>query len=579
MKFRSILTSLLAHFLLVSTATAQNAPPSLNAKPLAAESKITAVTLYRGRASITRTATIQLEPGVFDVQITGLPESIQPQSLQARAQGPVKVLNVDFSQEQTAAPTKQFADIDAKIEDLQRQIKEIGEQRDLLKVQEQFIDSLSAKAAADSSKDAGTAKFDLDAMRKQLAFIAEERGKLLTARRDLDKSQRELEKQLHAAQANRAAIAGTANVLRTATVSIAATEAGTANIELIYLVNNATWEPTYNIRASIDAGTAQIEYDAMLTQRTGEDWDEVKLTLSTAQPALAANPPALQPWFIEVHKPEIMGKALHEQGSGGRGIAYADARALADKAPPAPATGAAEPELRRKLEELSADAEVAGGGPSVSFELPRAVTINSNTQKQQNTRIATIDTKAKFIHVAVPMLTDAVYIRGDLANSSAYQLLPGRASVFVGQDYIGPTTLVAVAPAGEFKLHFGIDQSVKATRQLVAKKTESTGLLGGGRRTSYDYRTVIDNGTGTPITLELWDRYPISRSEEIQVEIVDLSNPIATDAKYLAEEKPQGLLKWLLNIPATAKGKTAQIVTYGVRINRAKDVEMTPLPE
>lgn len=555
-------------FLVLNSASrAQTPPPSLEAKPLALETKVTSVTLYRGRASVTRSAAVQLEPGVYDLQISGLPESIQPQTIQARTQGAVKVLNVDYTQEQTTTPPAQFAELDARIDDLARQLKEINEQRDLIKAQEQFIDALSAKVSADAGKEAGTAQFNLEAMRQQLAFIAEERGKLLTARRELDAKQRELEKQLKAAQDKRNSMASTGNVSRTATVTVVATEPASATIDLVYLVSNATWEPSYNVRASISGGTSQIEYDALLTQRTGEDWDDVRLVLSTAQPTIAANPPALQPWFVDIYQPEYLGREV--RGAPAEPVAKS----------PAPMRAKAPAGDQDDFAGYAADASIGGEGPSVSFELPRAVTVKTNIQKQQRTRIAMIETKAKFTHVATPVLTDAVYVRGELTNSSAYQILPGRASIFIGQDYVGPTNLESVAPNGEFKLHFGIDPSVKATRQMVTKKTENTGLLGGGRRTSYDYRILIDNGSGKAITLELWDRYPISRSSEIQIETVDLSHPLATDSKFVTEEQPQGLLKWLLNVPAGATGRSAVAVTFGVRINRAKDIQMTPLPE
>jgi uncharacterized protein (TIGR02231 family) len=234
---------------------------------------------------------------------------------------------------------------------------------------------------------------------------------------------------------------------------------------------------------------------------------------------------------------------------------------------------------RKELAALAADAEVAGGGPSVTFQLPRAVTVKTNSQKHQRTRIASIDTHPKFIHVAAPMLTDAVYLRGELTNDSAYQLLPGQASIFVDQDYVGPTTLESVAPHADFKVHFGVDHAIKASRQLVSKRTENTGLLSGGRRTSFDYRISIDNGAGKPITVELWDRYPVSRNEDIQIALVDVSDPLSSDAYYTAQEQPAGLLKWILNVPVSASGQSAYTMSYGVRIDRAKDVEMTPLPE
>jgi uncharacterized protein (TIGR02231 family) len=555
-----------------TAAPAQNAPATVDATPMAVNAKITAVTLYRGRASVTRSAEVSLEPGAYDLQFADLPLTVQPSTLQARAAGAVKVIGVDFSQQASAtASSAQIAALDARIEQLQAALKEIAEQRDLVKAQEDFVDSVSLKATGSASEVAGTDKLDLDAIRKLMEFVADERAKLLTARRELDARQRDVDKQLQIVQSERNALGGGGNTSRTAIVSVVATDASKAVIELSYLVSNATWEPSYNIRAQIDGSSAQVEYDAILMQQSGEDWENVKLLLSTAQPTLAANPPTIQPWFVDIWRPEDADRSAAGLASlaGERRAAgdeeFAPQEASADKA--------------KNLEQMIADASVGGAGPSVTFELPRTVTVKTNVQRQQRTRIATVDTHPKFMHVAVPMLTEAVYIRGELTNASAYQLLPGRASIFVGHDYVGPTTLDSVPPGGEFKIHFGVDPAVRAARQLVHKLTENTGLLSGGRRTTYSYRISLDNGTGKPITVELWDRYPVSRHEDIQIELVDLSAPLSADAYYVSEERPQGLLKWIIDVPAGSSGRSAHVVSYGVHVDRAKGVELTPLPE
>ena len=215
----------------------------------------------------------------------------------------------------------------------------------------------------------------------------------------------------------------------------------------------------------------------------------------------------------------------------------------------------------------------------MTYHLPRPVTLKTNIQKQQRSRITTIQSRGEFIHVAMPILTESVYIRGALTNNSPFLLLPGPASIFVGQDYVGPTQLATVPPAGTFEMYFGIDQSISATRQLIAMKTTKTGLLGGGLKTSYDYRIEIENGAGKGITLELWDRYPISRSDQITVDLVELSHPLAADAEYIEEQKPLGLLKWDLAIPPLSGNNTAFRVDFGVRINRAKNVSISGLPD
>ncbi|MCI1114010.1 DUF4139 domain-containing protein, partial [Stenotrophomonas maltophilia] len=92
----------------------------------------------------------------------------------------------------------------------------------------------------------------------------------------------------------------------------------------------------------------------------------------------------------------------------------------------------------------------------------RRVTVPSNADRKTRTRVATITPTARFVYTAIPLLTDAVYLRGKLVNESAYQLVPGPAQVFMGTEYIGPTRIASVAPKGDFTVYFGIDRSIRA---------------------------------------------------------------------------------------------------------------------
>ncbi|MHC4446836.1 MAG: mucoidy inhibitor MuiA family protein [Planctomycetota bacterium] len=528
------------------TAFAQQTPMDLTATPLPVEAAIESVTVYSGRASVSRTARLNLEPGLYDLQFGGLPESIQPDSIHARASGPMKIIGLDYEPKVVAtAPSQQVAELDEQIESLQVALQEVADLREALKTQEEFIKALSIRATTDASEQGGTKELDLNVVRQQLAFIGELGAKLFAERRTLNARQKELNNELRVLQARRSAIAGRSTIDRTAVVTAVVTAPTEATMELVYLVSNAQWQPSYNIRAAAE--------------------------LSTAQPTLAANPPALTPWYVDVQRPIDRGVMRSR-----RAATAAEPPATLDK--PAGAGGGGGFPVEA-LEALAADAEVGGVGPSVTFQLPRPVTVTTHAAKQKRTRIATIDTAPEFVHVALPLLTEAVYIRGELTNTSAYQLLPGAASIFVGQDYVGPTYLGSVAPQSTFDVYFGIDQAIKATRQLVSKKTSKTGLFSGGLVTNYDYRLEIDNGAGKPLTLELWDRYPVSRNDQIRIELRNLSRPLAADTEYEQEEKPQGLLKWMLSVPAGATGKSAFATSYGVRVHRAKDVQMTRLPE
>ena len=65
-------------------------------------------------------------------------------------------------------------------------------------------------------------------------------------------------------------------------------------------MTDATWRPQYRFRAGGENDPVQLEYLAAIEQKSGEDWTEVDMTLSTAQPQLNATPPELLALDISV---------------------------------------------------------------------------------------------------------------------------------------------------------------------------------------------------------------------------------------------------------------------------------------
>jgi hypothetical protein len=74
---------------------------------------------------------------------------------------------------------------------------------------------------------------------------------------------------------------------------------------------------------------------------------------------------------------------------------------------------------------------------------------------------------------------------------------------------------------------------------------------------------------------------PVSRNEQVQVELVKVSPALATDAKFTADEKPQGILKWVVSVPAApAPGKPGTLaIDWTVRETHGQDVQVTPIPD
>jgi uncharacterized protein (TIGR02231 family) len=553
---------------LITTSVFALQPVTVEMEPINANASVSGVTLYRGRAAVTRTTELNLEAGGWSVFFRDLPSSATLDSVQASVHGDAKLVAVDTTSFPLAKDNnKLLAVINQEIEYVEEKIALAQSEEQSIKVQITFLETLVLRSSTEKENIV-----DLASFQEQLVFIGKQMASLESQKFTNKKLREELTNERNTLIKQRNNLANENRVQRDAIVNIVVLAEGTVTIEVTYLCNSASWEPSYSIRASEGGEAIAIDYDANLTQFTGEDWKDVNLTLSTAQPQRSASPPKLSPWPVDIQEPA---QPAESQTRSKRGSVTPPAAYATDSF--------VEAESERSLEQefgsAVAAASVLGDGPAVSFVLPRTISVPSNKSDTQKTTIATIEATASLFRVAIPMITDSVFIRSEVKNDSPFILLPGEASIFHGSDFVGRTALPTIAPSETFPLDLGVDPKVIATRTLLGKKTSSTGLFGSSKETLYDYRVTVSNGHDTPLDIQLWDRIPVSQNKEIEIGLKKQSQALSSDAHYLQTDFPLGLLRWDISIPANSTGESNFVLTWQVDVGRGKDVKMTPLPE
>jgi uncharacterized protein (TIGR02231 family) len=540
---------------------------------------IRAVTLYPDRAAVTREVRVRLDQGLWTVRIPELPASVVRDSLQARVRGSARLLGVEFSAERQAdfASSPEGTALAERVRDLRRRAGNLAQDRSALEAHEKLVDAVGIRPTAGALPDGAAQPIDLKSVERQLEAIAAEKARILEESRRLADEKDAADRELAVAEGQLAARGGADRVERAAVVVLSVPEAGMAEIDLTYLVGRAGWAPAYAIRSEADRSKVSVEYDAMVVQQTGEDWRDVRLSLSTAEPTRASSPPPVAPWFVDVVVPVPVAMP-----STSVAMEFAPVAAAPEPmAPGAPNEGGAfgNAEVERELLELAADADVIDAGIAVSFELPRPVTLVSDAAKRQRTRIGTVSPETAFGYVAAPILAERVYLRGTLRNASAFQLLPGRAQVFMGGEFVGETQVPSVAPQGEFRVWFGPDPAISARREVLSKVTGASGLFGGAELTTWNNRITVSNGTGRDVTVEVLDRRPVSRNEKVEAKLASAKPALSADKAYVSERQPQGILRWDLPVPAGAQGPKAATVTWTVELVRPNGLETTPVPD
>jgi uncharacterized protein (TIGR02231 family) len=375
------------------------------------------------------------------------------------------------------------------------------------------------------------------------------------------------------------------------TVDVEVLGQGDFELEVTYMVRNASWKPLYDLRLDSDAdlrldegsgesaishlpsAICHLTYLGQVTQRTGEDWEEIALSLSTAKPALATILPELRPWYVSVPAP-LPPMAAPAAKRAPAMLARFAPTAAEEPAPEMMLTGMEMEEEAEPVEMEAVTAEVEETGAALTFRVAKPATIPSDGSPHKTT-VAALSLVPRLDYVAVPKLVSQAYRRATVTNDTDYVFLPGPANVFYGGEYVGTTTLAtivsgqepgAVAPGQEFKVFLGVDERIKISRELVASEVDKK-FIGDKRRLHYAYRIKVQNLRDGQEKIIVSDQIPVARHEEIKVRR-DMAEPKPTKQTEL------GTLEWELDLEPGEE----QAIRFDFNVEHPRSLAVIGLP-
>jgi uncharacterized protein (TIGR02231 family) len=160
-----------------------------------------------------------------------------------------------------------------------------------------------------------------------------------------------------------------------------------------------------------------------------------------------------------------------------------------------------------------------------------------------------------YSYVAIPKLDEDAFLEAQLFGWDTLGLISGNIKVFIEGSFVGNSTLDVNALDDTLSFSLGRDPNVVVKRTDVPESTRKS-FFGGKRIRTIAYQIVVRNNKKVPITLELQDQFPLSPSDDIQIERGDVQ-----DGKVEAET---GIVTWNLVLkPGEQVTRTLQFeVTY-----------------
>ncbi len=573
-----------------------------------AASGIISVKLYQNQASVIRSVKISLVKGNNEIIIGGLPKLLYDWSMRGSLPKNFrgKILSLEVEQKALIKKREQLiAKTEEKLESLREKDQVLVDELKNINSQEKFLDAILEFTNQTVSRELATRIPQVQVWDNTLDYVTAKRSSLLKQRRKTEKEREQVGKEIQKWEFELSQIAGfnyfknyqslnnaaltrrsamnvqqyadinddyarknemlarpteKIDVEKRAIVSIFSETGTEADLTLSYLIPNTFWQMLYDVRASREGKSIDMVVYANIYQKTGENWDDVKLSMSTGSPAHSVTAPELSPWFLDVYMPYSApgtGSVGGVMPKGKKDIAQVQDRSVDEmmrsEIAPAPVT---------KIEEK---------GMFYEAVLPMNHTIPSSEKYQKkyisDFRITDKD-NVRFYYQCIPQKERNSFLRVKTINSTALPWLNGEAQIFLENEFLGKVSIPHTSKGGEVDFILGMENRLTARKELVKKYEDTSGLFGGNRRILYKYLITVENHLPETAEVTVYDTIPVSKNEKIKVDLENLSPDFTADEKERKSAGYQnGIRKWKLSIKA---GGTAEI-SYDAEITFDKN--------
>ncbi|RUS90374.1 hypothetical protein EGW08_001869 [Elysia chlorotica] len=539
----------------------------------AADCPMTKVTVYTDRAEVCRRHECKLKSGKNELHVTHFVEADED-SIRVEGHGKATIAEVSFQSKQNKdkepAMMEEEKALKDEIEKLTAELKEgqfesqlcvLGKQKDIL---DRFANTASSPGQGSSNESFLKAEY-FQGVRDFLHQYKDLGRQLDTEKFDVENKRDALTKKITDTQQKLEQLLADRNSGREkkeCIIVLEAEEETNVTLAISYIVYGASWTPLYDLRMFPVEGTLKITYYGVISQSSGEDWTDVQVSLSTAEPVLGGSIPILAQTQLSVAAP-VQAQANYSW----RGLkAKASAprmRASSHMDAPMMQMCVMEDSCMEYREPLNVDTlKITEGLTSATYEIARPSTIPSDASPHKVT-VATLDTKPTLSYLTVPSKVAHAFLKAKVVNTSSYILLPGPTNIFLDNTSVGKAHLSSVAPQEEFECSLGVDPGVRVEYRPASEVKSSSGLI--SKATVIQHRQVIQvkNTHAYAVEVKVRDNLPRSRDERIKVKllepVIDVKKPekAAKDVVLTLENH----VEWDLTIPSMEKSEVVLVYT------------------
>ncbi|WP_371225716.1 DUF4139 domain-containing protein [Roseovarius sp. 2305UL8-3] len=512
-------------------------PCALWAEDIPLQSEISNVVLYPQGATITREVSFSAPAGQHELIITDLPQTTPLQRVRVEVNGATMgsvTARNDYLPPADPNRMSQEQDLHQEIERLEKELLRHDADIDLLRTE---VKAAQARVTflEQLGQGDGVASLGVDALRDLTSMVGDEtlnalkaahqaQQRVETAKFSKEETQEALDR---ARQMLKAMQAGQGEDRAVLSVAISAEDATEGTAVITYTIDQAGWTPVYDLRLTRDTGALSIERGAFISQYSGENWQDVTLTLSTVRPSEQTDPGQVWPWLRRIFDPDDI-----------RPMATMTEEAEYDLA-----GGALAEPVMEAARVRTASASFDGISVTYSYDQPVSMATGADRVR---IALGTIETQADLVAQAVPLSDQTAFLMASITNDSNELILPSYEAMFYLDDrFVGQRGVEMIPAGGEVDLSFGPIDGLRLSRVVVDRREGDRGLITKSNEMSEEARITVENLTGESWPIRLLDHVPYSEQDDLRITWEADLAPSEQDV-----DDKRGVLAWEFDLPA-----------------------------
>jgi len=510
------------------------------------KAEIKHVIVFPDRAQVDHETSISIAPGKSVLKLSGLSPYIDVQSIQVKGYGEFTILSVNQQNNylQNLEDSQEVKSIRSQIEALQLKVEDENTAISILKEKEAFLIANRAILVKETT-------FTLEQLKNVMDLYTNNMNDVKVATLKKERLIKDYNKQIAALQQQ---VSSKINKQQLPSgeilVTVTSEKQVSGKLSISYVVTNAGWYPSYDIRVDDIKNPVSIFYKANVFQNSGVEWKDVKLSFSNATPWVAGDIPVLNTWFVDYYNPEpVMSKVVASGVKRSQAPKMNEAAVVAYDMVEEKANEAAPVMVQKQV-----------GETTITFDIAIPYTVPSDG-KVQTIEIQRITVPADYKYVTTPKLSPLAYLTANITDWAKLSLQTGEATLYFENSFVGKSTLNVKQLKDTLALSLGTDNSILVKREK-RKDFTSRKVIGSNRTDVFSYLITIRNNKSNPAKITLNDQIPVSSNSSIKVDAQEISG-----GKL---DGQTGEIKWDLEIKPQ---ETKQIIlTYSVKYPKDQTV-------